>query len=172
MKRTPIVRPVSWLNVGVNLAIGACFLLAGWYANPRHGVVLGVLAFVGLSLLLRRVVAGHHRKAIALVKRQQFQSAIAEFQKSLSFFRKHPWVDDWRALTMLSASGMTYREMALVSLGFCYAQIGDGVRSREHYEQCLREFPDNGMAESAIRLMDAARNAQDGAQQAEAAKSK
>lgn len=61
---------------------------------------------------------------------------------------------------MLSAAGMCYREMALVSLGFCYGQIGDGVRSRSYYEQAIQEFPDSGMAESAMRLMDAARNAE------------
>ena len=56
---------------------------------------------------------------------------------------------------MLSAAGMRYREMALVSLGFCYAQIGDGLRARQSYEQSLIEFPDNEMAKAALRLMDA-----------------
>ena len=56
---------------------------------------------------------------------------------------------------MLSAAGMWYREMALVSLGFCYAQIGDGEHARQSYGQCLKEFPDNEMARSALRLMDA-----------------
>ena len=65
---------------------------------------------------------------------------------------------------MRSASEMCDREMALVSLGFCYGQVGVGVRARYYYEQAVQEFPENknGMAEAAIRLMDAARNSDRG----------
>jgi hypothetical protein len=125
--------------------------------------VFGAAGYLLLSVSLRTVIARHHRRAISLCKRQQFELAIPEFEESLSFFRKNVWVDDWRALTMLSTAGMSYREMALVSLGFCYGQVGDGVKSRSFYEQAMREFPDNGMAESALRLMDAAKNSERGA---------
>ena len=55
---------------------------------------------------------------------------------------------------MLSASGMSYREMGMVSLGFCYAQLGDGLNARKNYEDCLRDYPNNGMADSALRMLD------------------
>lgn len=56
---------------------------------------------------------------------------------------------------MLSSSGMSYREMGMVSLGFCYAQLGDGMSARRIYEDCIRYYPNNGMAESALRMLDA-----------------
>lgn len=162
MSRTPIVRPISWLNAAVNLAVLSCCVSAGWLMNRQYGVVIGAASYLLLSVSLRTIIARHHRRAISFSKRQQFDLAIPEFEKSLEFFRNNAWVDDWRALTMLSAAGMCYREMALVSLGFCFGQIGDGVRSRSYYERAIREFPDNGIAECALRLMDAARNAERG----------
>lgn len=157
MTRTPIVRPISWMNAAVNIAILGCFVFTGWSVNRQYGGIVGVSSYLLLSIVSRSILARHHRRAIRLCKRKQFDSAIPEFEKSLAYFRNHAWIDDWRAVTMLSASGMCYREMALVSLGFCYGQVGDGVKARSYYEQALREYPESGMAESAIRLMDAAR---------------
>jgi tetratricopeptide (TPR) repeat protein len=155
MSKLPIVRPVSWLNAGITLGILAVFILVGFALNRSFGVLVGAVVYLALSQLLGGVIARHHRNAIRHSKRGEYSLAISEFQKSVTFFRDHEWIDRFRAVTMLSAAGMWYREMALVSLGFCYAQMGDGLNARRNYEQCLNEFPDNEMAKSALRLMDA-----------------
>ena len=158
MKKTPIVGQVSWLNTIITLGVLALFVSVGWSLNRTNGIFLGAFSYLALSQVLRRAIPRHHRKAIRHSKRQEFEQAITEFQKSRDFFLAHDWIDKFRAITMLSASGMCYREMAMCSLGFCYAQIGDGLNARQNYEDCLREFPDNGMAESALRLLDAGAN--------------
>lgn len=155
MSQTPIVRPVSWLNAGVSLVVLAAFVLIGFLVHRAIGVVVGAGIYVALSVSLRCVLARHHRTAIRYCRRKHYDQAIPEFQKSAMFFRDHEWIDRFRAITMLSAAGMRYREMALLSLGFCYAQVGDGPSSRQSYEQCLIDFPDSEMAKSALRLMDA-----------------
>ena len=155
MSKTPIVRPVSWLNAVATLSISAVFILVGYALNRTSGVLVGVVIYLALSQLLRRMVPRHHRNAIRHCKRGEYELAIPEFQKSAAFFRDYEWIDRFRAVTMVSAAGMRYREMALTSLGFCYAQIGDGPNARQSYDQCLTEFPDNEMAQSALRLMDA-----------------
>ena len=155
MSKMQIVRPVSWLNAGVTLVILAVFVLVGYALNRTNGVLFGAIIYLALSQFLRRVIPRHHRNAIRHCKSAQYELAIPEFQKSVAFFRDYEWIDRFRAVTMLSAAGMWYREMALASLGFCYAQIGDGPNARQNYEQCLTEFPDNEMAKSALRLMDA-----------------
>jgi hypothetical protein len=162
MSQTPIVRPLSWLNASIDLGILVCFVVVGWTLSPEHGAILGAVCYLLLSVLLRSTIARHHRKAISLCKRQDFELAIPQFEKSAAFFSRYKWVDRWRAITMLSVSGMTYREMALVSLGFCYGQLRDGEHSRQYYEQALREFPGNGMAQAAIRLLDAGKNSGNG----------
>lgn len=57
---------------------------------------------------------------------------------------------------MLSSSKMSYREMALANIGFCYGQIGNGEQSKVYYEKTLLEFPESGLAKSALKLITAA----------------
>ncbi len=160
MSKTPIVRPISLVNALTNIAILALFVLAGWALDHQNGIIIGAIVYLVVSQLLRRTICRSHRNAIRQCKRQQFELAIPDFEDSLAFFRKNEWLDRYRAITLLSASGMCYREMAMVSLGFCHAQLGDGKNARRYYERCLEEFPQNGMAESALRLINAAAKAE------------
>ena len=81
---------------------------------------------------------------------------MPEFERSYQFFTRHAWVDRWRYVALLTASRMSYREIALLNTAFCYSQIGDGKRSRDTYDQTLREFPDSQMAKTALRMMNSA----------------
>ena len=157
MSKSLIVRPLSWINAGINLAILSLFGSIGYLVDRVNGIFLATVIFLVTSQLLRRVIARHHRSAIGHCRRQQYGLAIPEFHKSADFFCRHEWVDQYRAVKMLSAAAMCYREMALVSLGFCYAQTGEGASARQSYEQCLREYPGNAMAQAALNLMDAGR---------------
>ncbi|WP_144803871.1 tetratricopeptide repeat protein [Maribacter sp. MAR_2009_72] len=49
---------------------------------------------------------------------------------------------------------MSYREMALANIGYCYSQIGDGKKAKEYYERTLKEFPGSGLAKSALNMMN------------------
>ena len=155
MTQTPIVRPVSWRNAAISVSILAVFVLVAWTLNRTSGVFWGAMTYVAMSQILRRAIPRHHRSAIRHCKRQEFQQAIPEFEKSIAFFSNNDWIDRFRAITMLSSAGMSYREMGMASLGFCYAQLGDGLNARQSYEQCLKDYPNNGMAESALRMLDA-----------------
>jgi tetratricopeptide (TPR) repeat protein len=147
-----------WRNASINLAVLALFCMAGFFLNRQWGVAAGALLFVFTSLSLRRTLASHHRKAIRHYSNKQWASAIEEYQRSLDFFSRYPWVDRYRAVTMLS-SGLSYREMGLLGLGFCYGQLGKGNESFSTYRQCLEEFPDSQMAATAVRLMESAKTA-------------
>lgn len=89
MTRTPIVRPISWKNAIVNLTVLGCFVSAGWLIDRRYGVVAGSASYLILSVSLRTIIARHHRRAISFSKRQQFDLAIPEIEKSLEFFRSN-----------------------------------------------------------------------------------
>jgi hypothetical protein len=62
----------------------------------------------------------------------------------------------------MTPGAMSYREMALVNIAFCYVQIGDGVQARLSYEKCLERFPRSEIALSTLRMMDAAERASSG----------
>ncbi|MFO1522653.1 MAG: tetratricopeptide repeat protein [Kiritimatiellia bacterium] len=45
---------------------------------------------------------------------------------------------------------MSFREMALVNLAVCHAQIGNGTKSKQYYQQALAEFPKSALAQMAL----------------------
>lgn len=122
----------------MNLVVLALFTVVGWSFDGLKGVSAGALSYVVISQLLRRIICRRHRRAISLCQRGHFEQAIPEFQQSLQFFRNNVWIDQFRGFTLLSCSAFCYREMALVSLGFCYGQLSDAENARINYEECLK----------------------------------
>jgi tetratricopeptide (TPR) repeat protein len=127
----------------------------GW----PEAMMAGGGLYIAYSFGSKALLARHHRSGMRLTKRGHFAEAIPHFERSLAFFEQRAWVDRWRALTMLSSARMSYREMALVNVAFCHAQVGDGRRAESAYREALARFPDSVMAGAALRLMEAARNA-------------
>lgn len=44
--------------------------------------------------------------------------------------------------------------MALCNIAFCYGQIGEGQKAKEYYQQTLTEYPENGMAQAGINMLN------------------
>lgn len=59
---------------------------------------------------------------------------------------------------MLSSSRISYTEMALANIAFCYGQLGEGAKSKEYYENILKEFPDSQIAIVSLKMFDAAKD--------------
>jgi len=150
------VSQVSWPAVAVQvllyvLAIVFAVLAFGRNVNP---VIAGAFPLLAYSVISKVVVARLHRTGIRLVKRGEWDEAIPFFQQSYEFFSRHPWVDRFRAVAILSPSRISYREMALANIAFCHGQAGRGLESRQGYERTLVEFPNSILAQSAIRMFD------------------
>ena len=118
-------------------------------------------AVVYLAALFSRrwLVAFHHRMGMVHLKSGHFETAIHCFEKSYEFFRRYPWVDKYRYITLLSSTRISYREMALVNVAFCHGQTGNGRESKEYYEKALAEFPDSQIAKSSLRMIASAQEA-------------
>ena len=155
MSKTPIVRPISWSNASITIGVLCLFVFLGIALGGTTGALLSSFAYLITAIVSRSLLTKHHRRAIKHCKLQEFEKAIVEFHDSVQFFTQHNWIDRYRALIIFSAAEMSFREMGLVSLGFCHAQLGDGESSREYYQQCLRDFPNNGIAISALRFLEA-----------------
>ncbi|CAZ97338.1 Conserved hypothetical protein [Zobellia galactanivorans] len=104
---------------------------------------------------MRNLIPRDHRNGIKKNNSEKFKDAIPDFEKSYAFFKKYEWIDKYRFITLLSSSKMSYREMALANIGFCYSQIGNGIKSKEYYERTLKEFPESGLAKSALNMINA-----------------
>ena len=101
------------------------------------------------------MLAREHKVGMRLTKRGEFAAAVPHFERSYAFFERHVWLDQWRAVVLLSSARLSYREMALVNVAFCLAQTGQGDQAVAAYRRALAEFPESVIAQSALRMAEA-----------------
>jgi tetratricopeptide (TPR) repeat protein len=104
------------------------------------------LLYALMAKVLRSTVAKQHRKGLVLLQKGQYQYALPCFEASVHFFTTYRWVDQCRALTLLNATGNSYRETGLCLIATCNAQIGNIKAAKEQCEKILAEYPDSGRA--------------------------
>lgn len=150
-QRLPMIREVSWAALGPQLVLLAALMAIAYTVfGPRYGVTTGALVYLVWRFGAHQLVALHHRTGIRLLRTKRYELAIAAFERSIAFFERHPWVDRYRALVLLSPSRMAYREMALVNIAYSWGQLGDGNRMKQTYERAAAEYPDNPIATAAL----------------------
>jgi tetratricopeptide (TPR) repeat protein len=154
--RTPIVRQTSWPLVVPQLAVLALAIgIASIFVQPFHlAAMWGAGACLLYASLSRLLILRHHRRGMALLLAGRFHEAIDAFESSYRFFARRPWLDRYRAITLMMPSAACYREMALVNIAYCFVQLGDGRRAKECYQVALAEFPDSGIATAALRMIE------------------
>ncbi|WP_075344612.1 tetratricopeptide repeat protein [Tenacibaculum agarivorans] len=152
--KVPTVRQTDWISIIPHLAIMGIIIFIWYIINPQRAFFLGAGTYLLLSFSLRNFIPKDHRNGIKKLNSENFQTAIQDFENSYSYFKKNEWIDKYRFLTLLSSSHMSYREMALANIAFCYGQIGNGKKSKEYYEKTLQEFPESGLAKSALRIIN------------------
>jgi hypothetical protein len=150
----PIVRQIAWLSLLPQIAILLLIIAIVHLLGGQEPLLVGAVAYLVVSFILRLTIARHHVRGMGLIRRERFTDAIPHFFNSYEFFTKYAWVDRWRAVTMLSSSRISYKEMGLLNAAFCLAQTGERERSIQEYKRVLAEFPGSKMAETALRLME------------------
>jgi tetratricopeptide (TPR) repeat protein len=151
--KTPTVRQIAWISLIPQLAIMGLLITFYYLIDGDDPILYGALTYLVLSFVLRSAIPKDHKKGMALVKEGAFEEAIPFFQESYSYFTRHEWIDKYRFLTLLSSSRISYREMALNNIAFCYSQSGDGEMAEKMYLKTLEEFPGSGMAQAALRMI-------------------
>ncbi len=152
----PIVRQIAWLSFLPQLLIIGLMIYMYSLLDIHDSLLAGTSTYLILSLSLRHLIPRDHRKGMRLVNKHSFEEAIPFFDKSVAYFSKNSWIDKFRFITLLSSSKMAYREMGLCNIAFCYGQIGNGKKAREYYSNVLLQYPDNGLAISALNMIKAA----------------
>ncbi len=151
--KVPTVRQTNWISIFPHLIIMGTIIFIWYLINPEKAFLFGAMTYLLISFSLRNLIPRDHRNGIKKNNSEKFKEAIPDFEKSYAFFKKYEWIDKYRFITLLSSSKMSYREMALANIGFCYSQIGNGIKSKEYYERTLKEFPESGLAKSALKMM-------------------
>jgi len=134
MPKLPTARPVSWPAVILKVVVFVSAIGTGWLiTRDSNGVALGAGAYLVYSFGSRKLFLGDHRRGMQHIQQREFEEAIPDFKAGYSFFTRHSWLDRYRAITVLSPSAMSYREMALLNIAFAYGQLGEGAKSKEYY---------------------------------------
>ena len=118
--KTPTIKQISWISIILQLMTMGIIMLLWHLINPEKAMLYGVLTYLAISLSLRNLIPRDHRNGMKKVKNENFKDAIFDFNKSYEFFDKNKWVDKYRFLTLLSSSRISYKEMALNNISFCY----------------------------------------------------
>jgi tetratricopeptide (TPR) repeat protein len=153
---------MSWAAVALHLAIILALVLITtglWWDTIRfYSLSLAGAIYLLYSRGSKILLLRHHRNGMQQLVQQQFEEAIKSFQKSADFFTKYGWIDRFRAITFLSPSAISYKEMALINIAFCYSQLGNIDLMKKQYELALAEFPESYMAQSALNFIATIQN--------------
>lgn len=115
----PIVSPVSWPAVLILIVFWMVLMAVSFFLHQLEGMMVASILFFILITALQQLIPKSHKKGMKAVKQKDFKSAIEYFKQSVDFFTKNEWLDKYRAVSMFSASKMSYREMGLCNIAFC-----------------------------------------------------
>jgi len=153
----PVVRQIYWKAVIPQIAIiVGCVLVAhqilprGWRGNS---VLFGALFYWLFCRIMRSIFTKDHRAGMKAYQAQRFEKAITHFEASCRYFQAHPRLDRWRSLLFGVSSLNSYQTMALCNAAFCHAQMGNGQKATEVYEEALRTNPDCTLAKTSLAML-------------------
>lgn len=157
-KGIPTIRTIAWVSLIPQMLLVLLIIYIYHLFNLSEPILFGCLTYLIISYTLRTYVMSDFRKGMQLCKAHQFKDAIPFFEKNIKFLKDKRWLDKYRYILLLSSSKMTYREMSLCNIAFCYSQIGEAQHAKTYYENVAGEFPDNAIAIAALKMIKSFEN--------------
>lgn len=138
----------------IQLLILAILYFVYYLIGVDNPLIFSPATYLVITLGMQLLFTINFRKGFSFYKKEQFENAIPEFQKSYDFYSKHRWLDNNRYIIMMSATQNTYLEMSLVDLAYSYEQLGNAEQAKELYLKTLSLFPESEMAKTALNIMN------------------
>ena len=139
------------------LTLAICLAIGSYVFGIPVGLVGGAAVYLAYSYGSRGLVAHHHRRGITLMRRNQWAEALECFEQSERFFERWAWIDRFRPIVLMSPSGASYREMAMINQAVCKVYLDRAAEARQIYDRVLELYPASPLASSALKLMDVGR---------------
>ena len=121
---------------------------------PEYGkldaLLVGAAPYVLYSAVVRPLLTRRHRAGIRHLRAGRYPEAIRAFGESRDFFGRHPGLDRFRFLLLMSAGAASYRELAMVNIAYAHARSGDLPAARRACGEALAAFPGSGIARSIL----------------------
>ncbi|MBN1696130.1 MAG: tetratricopeptide repeat protein [Spirochaetales bacterium] len=149
----PTIKQTHVVAIVVQIIILILLMLGFSQINSYYIVFITTGLFVVLVIILKYRIPHYHRKGISFIKKGKWEEALFCFEQSYIFFKTYGWIDRYRFFTLLSASKTSFTEEALLNKAFCLARLGRTEESIQTYKKVLGDFPHNGLAKNALRMM-------------------
>ncbi|WP_149640380.1 MULTISPECIES: tol-pal system YbgF family protein [unclassified Dyadobacter] len=148
---------LAWISLVPQLGFTALLIGLYYILGITHSFFFGIMTYLAGSSLIQFFTIKHLRQALRDIKAGDFDAAILGFQSSYDILSKYPLIDKYRYLILLSSSKISYREMALNNIAFCYSQIGEEEKAIVLYNRMLAEYPGSTLAKTALDSINAIR---------------
>ena len=142
-RKIPVIRNTNYYYYIPQIAILFFIIYILYSLDVSHYLLLGISLYFLLSIYLKVLIPKWHRKGVYYLRKGELQAAILAFQKSYQYFQKYSWVDQYRAFTLFSTSQLSYSEMALMNIIYCYEQMGDKKNTRKYLKILRNQYPEN-----------------------------
>ena len=150
-----IKKEIVWLSIVPRLLFIGILCLAFYPLDKKYFFQVAFIGFLIVTFGLRRVAfPADIRTSITLIREAKFEEAIPFIKRSIEFYSKHPWIDKYRFLLMISSSKLGIMEMSLCNLAYCHLQIGEVKVARQMYEDVLRQYPENPIAKVQLATIN------------------
>ena len=150
--KVPVFRPYSYWALITFWVILIGLIVFGIWLDTILIWIIYWLLLLGLTLVRKRMVYWY-RAGMALIKQEKFREAIPFFEKGYHYFKQNPRADKYRLILLANCSRMTYQEMALCNIAFCYSQLGEIEQAQEYYLKVMEYFPDNVVARTSLNVL-------------------
>lgn len=160
VRRHPIARHSwKWASVILTLAILVGLIVLAYMTlfpeNLTVAIIVGAAVYFAYSQISKRVLARHHFRGMRRLQQGRYDEALGAFEQYLAFIERHPWIDRYRALVMLTAEAYSCRESAMNNIIFCYGQMGQVVDMKAWLHKLIDEYPSNVFAVTTLSLIKA-----------------
>ncbi len=141
--KIPVIRSTNFFFIIPQIGILCIIIYVLYLLDLAHYLILGVSLYFLLSIYLKVLIPKWHRKGVFFLKKGELQASILSFQRSYQYFQRYAWIDQYRALTLFSTSHLSYSEMALMNIIYCYEQLGDKKNAQKYHKILSQQFPNN-----------------------------
>ena len=125
------------------------FRFWGWANDLLFAISLTYM----IKHFLRGIYAPGHARALGYMYQGKWKEAISLLIKNKQHFELHPKIDTYRSITLLSASAISYHEMACTNLAYCFAKMGEWENALHYYQETLTVNPQNENAKRGINYL-------------------
>lgn len=150
-------RAIPQLIAGIVLSVlcTVFFFLQSEHLNflvVVRGMTYGSGLYLVYSFGSRKFIPRHHQEGVRLFAEEKCEEAIDCFEDSLRFFQRHPWIDTYRSVVLMTSSVFTYREMALMNIASANVNLGKLDVAEEQLLKIIEEFPQNIVAKNTLKF--------------------